>query len=230
MLVYLALLSVLPAGLSGGNICCAPDRWAANRHSAGLALVKVEGVNVPFVDVGRSEEYVDAASQRLAIISNFSLEGTQREFKTIADYKKGRKYTIDLKKNTCTVKKLNLPYAKFCIQDSYKKAFDIKLGFGDNSLSGEVYTEDYSGIGPDPNSKIGTAVLVTKECIPVKTDIYGLNDYNLLQSTGFSTYTTDFDDSIFDIPSICPSCSESTATDVPSFDEIRQQWGKYVKV
>ncbi|XP_046554058.1 uncharacterized protein LOC124263454 [Haliotis rubra] len=153
MLGYIILLSVLSTCVGGAKVCCAPDKWFAQRFSAGLALSKVEGVNVPFVDAGSSIEYYDAANERIAIISNFSLDNTKGESKVIADHKGGLLYTIDLKKSVCRVQKLTLPFAKFCVTDKFKKAFDFTLGFGSNSLSSTAYYELDRGFGPHPKQR-----------------------------------------------------------------------------
>ncbi|XP_067653980.1 ependymin-related protein 2-like [Haliotis asinina] len=224
MLGYIILLSVLSPSVGAADVCCAPDKWFAQRFTAGLALSKVEGVPVPFADAGSSVEYYDAANERLAIISNYSIDNKHGESKVIADHKEGLLYTINLKKSVCIVQKLNLKFAKFCVTDKFKKAFDFSLGFGSNSLQSTIYYERDRGFGPHPESEIDSFVVVSKECIPIQTDIYGRDDYNILQSTGFANLGGEFDESVFDPPDFCPTCSQSSITNTSSVEEIPLLW------
>ncbi|XP_046555080.1 uncharacterized protein LOC124264375 [Haliotis rubra] len=223
MLGYIVLLSVLSTCVGAANICCAPDKWFAHKFTAGLLMKTIEGVNVPISDDGNSEEYFDSVSERSVTVGNYSLDDTAGESKTISDHKANRRYKIDLKKKTCTVETFTDPFEKFCVTDQFTKVYEYVLGFGSNTLSSTAYKAEKSGVVE--------VVQVSKECIPVQAYTVGKDENYFLETVGYTTFGSDFEDSVFDVPDYCPKCSEATEKhETLSFQEIPLPWRRFVKL
>ncbi|XP_067654255.1 uncharacterized protein [Haliotis asinina] len=207
------LWAVLAVVVVATNGCCAPDRWSAYQLKAGLELIK----GSPKTQVGLSKIYHDTASERSAEVIKYAAEGEKNGVKIISDHKNKRLYVINLKTNACTVHNFDKPFRRFCT-DSSQYLYDIKLGYGDNSLTAHEY---YNELGPD-DGKVGHLYLVSDACIPLQGVNFGLGKLDFLISSGWGSFTTDFDDSVFVPPSTCPPLNFSQREyGVNIFDVIR---------
>ncbi|XP_046580887.1 uncharacterized protein LOC124288408 [Haliotis rubra] len=207
--------AVLAVVVVAANGCCAPDRWSAYQLKAGLELIK----GSPKTQVGISKVYHDAASERSAEVIKYAAEGEKNGVKFISDHRNKRLYVINLKTNACTVRDVDKPFRRFCT-DSFKYLYDIKLGYGDNSLRARGYYKEFGS--KDGKYNVGHVYLVSDACIPLQGVNFGLGKLDFLTSTGWGSFSSEFDDSVFNPPSTCPplSCSQKKY-DVNLFDIIR---------
>ncbi|XP_046557167.1 uncharacterized protein LOC124266401 [Haliotis rubra] len=113
------------------------------------------------------------------------------------------KYTIDRDRNRCPAEHNHDPVHTFCIPDSATPGFQVKLGFDDNSLEATAYYDEDTL--KDDKYQRGIWYIVKEACIPLQRDRTGLDKEKFLDSDTFGSMTMDYDDSIFDIPSICPT-------------------------
>ncbi|XP_046555082.1 uncharacterized protein LOC124264376 [Haliotis rubra] len=82
------------------------------------------------------------------------------------------KYTIDRDRNRCSVENNPDPVHTFCIPDSATPGFQVKLGFGDNSLKATAYYDEDTL--KDDKYQRGIWYIVNEGCIPLQRDRNGL--------------------------------------------------------
>ncbi|XP_046332107.2 uncharacterized protein LOC124115236 [Haliotis rufescens] len=179
--------------------CCPPQRWKAKTFFTSLELNN----NWPNFLWQNGEFYQDATNERSVEVFENRYHGTVKHLKIISDYKTKLRYRVNSDKNICSVEYNNEPFHTYCIPDSATNRFQVKLGFGDNSLEATAYYDE-SNL-QNGKYQIGSWYFVNEACIPVQGDKIGLDKKSFLDTTIIASITTGFDDSIFDIPSICPT-------------------------
>ncbi|XP_067653955.1 ependymin-related protein 1-like [Haliotis asinina] len=196
--------------------CCPLGRWKARTFYTRLELQN----NVASYHWELGELFQDLDNNRFVSVVEKRFSGNIQHLKIISDHKTKLKYTIDTDRNACSVEYYHDPVHTFCIPDNATPQFQVKLGFGDKSLNATAYYDDDTT--KDGKNQTRIWYLVNEACIPLQRGRTGLDRDKFLDSQSFGSITTEYDDSIFDIPSICPTViPPKKKTTVNFFEVIR---------
>ncbi|XP_067653785.1 uncharacterized protein [Haliotis asinina] len=199
LLLKSVCLLVVVVVATDANRCCPPGRWKAETTFTRLELQNdLASYHWEF-----GEYYQDLDNNRFTLEMERRYYGNIQHLKIISDHKTKLKYTIDTDRNACSVEYNHDPIHTFCIPDSATPGFQVKLGFGDNTLLASAYYDEDTIKGE--KTQRGIWYIVNEACIPLQRDRLGLDMDKFLDSQSFGSITTEYDDSIFDIPSICPT-------------------------
>ncbi|XP_067652923.1 ependymin-1-like [Haliotis asinina] len=202
------MLAVAVVGVSVAERKCAKPSWRAYEGSLGLGLPQIHEQYKPLKERGRNIIYYDLQDQRIAIVSNISVNGRHGDFKIITDYKEGVRYIINEKENTCKVKEITRSFPELCIPEKATYLFDVQLGGaaqGGDTISAKAYFGEFEKL----KGKVGVVMTVTSDrYLPVLSTQYGLGKHKFLMSTLFGNIAEPIPSDeigVFTVPSICTS-------------------------
>ncbi|XP_046550465.1 uncharacterized protein LOC124260250 [Haliotis rubra] len=163
-------LLALVLGTSDAYQCCPPARWKTESFYTRLELQ----TNVASYHSELEEFFQDLDNSRFASVVERRYYRNILHLKIISDHKTMVKYTIDRDRNRCPVEHNHDPVHTFCIPDSATPGFQVKLGFGDNSLEATAYYDEDTL--KDDKYQRGIWYLVNEACIPLQRDRTGLDE------------------------------------------------------
>ncbi|XP_067653909.1 ependymin-related protein 2-like [Haliotis asinina] len=185
---------------------CVPSSWKAQERSISLAVSKINGFYNGFNEKDNSTVYYDKLNGRSAQLVNFTIGDVYESMKVIVDYKAGKRYLIDFKKNECVEHGITWGFNDICIPGNSDQTFGYYLGL-DNRKGGYIDAVafekrvDYHGQHAD------LTVTLTKDLyVPVQVLMRGLDDDTYLAISLLSDVVSPFppeESDVFDPPSGC---------------------------
>lgn len=176
---------------------CTPDQWEGYEGSLGAyADREKHGMIKEYMSI-----HYDYTNKRSAVFLDYVNGDYENKFKILVHYKDdvGALFVVDLKKDSCWMKKLEQPFRKICIPEGAKKKYDYYLG-----LYGGLKLTSYEVEKYDLTSIISVE---TKGdvIIPVTESVYGrLGRVDFVQGLGFVDIQAGIkNETVFDIPEEC---------------------------